>query len=161
MSPYGIKGETPAITKKMEDCVGSITGNNKRTGKPYTKGEKIVICKAAIMKGMDSKGEIIFSEESLREFEEVIRRALNPDMGKTGPTEHVNNFGLVDVFSDHIICENHRACYKVPYEKVGDDVKFDWSSIIEVEREVRWVPVNPSAKAAKRPDNVTYGGRTV
>jgi len=36
--PYGIKGETPEVTKWVENCVGSITGTNKRTGKPYTKG---------------------------------------------------------------------------------------------------------------------------
>ena len=43
--PYGIKNETPEITSWMENCVDSINGTNKRTGKPYKEGEKISICK--------------------------------------------------------------------------------------------------------------------
>ena len=46
--PYG--GTSPAQDKKIEDCVSKISGTNKRTGKPYTKSEKIAICKSRIMK---------------------------------------------------------------------------------------------------------------
>lgn len=47
--PY--PGVSPRLTKKMEDCVSKIRGINKRTGKPYTKGEKIAICHSTIVKG--------------------------------------------------------------------------------------------------------------
>jgi len=46
--PYGIKNETPKQTRWMEHCVSGIQGNNKRTGKPYTEGEKIAICKSQL-----------------------------------------------------------------------------------------------------------------
>jgi hypothetical protein len=45
--PYG--GTTPEQDKKIEDCVSSIRGINKRTGKPYTESDKIAICKSQIM----------------------------------------------------------------------------------------------------------------
>lgn len=48
--PYGtskkLGGDSPANVRYMENCVKSVTGKNKRTGKPYTKGEKIAICKS-------------------------------------------------------------------------------------------------------------------
>ena len=47
MSPYG--GTTPAQDAKIERCVAQIKGTNRRTGKPYTKSEKIAICKAQIL----------------------------------------------------------------------------------------------------------------
>lgn len=53
-------GDTPTSTKWMEDCVTSISGTNKRTGKPYTKGEKIAICKAQY----DKKGSSAFEGEA-------------------------------------------------------------------------------------------------
>ena len=50
--PYGVDkkqgGDSPSNVKFMENCVKSITGKNKRTGKPYTKSEKIAICKQAL-----------------------------------------------------------------------------------------------------------------
>jgi len=48
--PYGITDETKAQTLWMEHCVSGIHGTNKRTGKPYTEGEKIAICKAQMKK---------------------------------------------------------------------------------------------------------------
>jgi hypothetical protein len=47
MCPYG--GTSPEQDKRIEACVSSIHGINKRTGKPYTKSEKIAICKSQIM----------------------------------------------------------------------------------------------------------------
>lgn len=49
--PYN--GETPEETKKIESCVAGITGVNPRTKKPYTKSEKIAICKSSILKKSD------------------------------------------------------------------------------------------------------------
>jgi hypothetical protein len=48
--PYGIPNETKEQTMWMEHCVSDIHGTNKRTGKPYTEGEKIAICKAQMKK---------------------------------------------------------------------------------------------------------------
>jgi hypothetical protein len=52
--PYNIPdkygGDSPKNTQWMEECINAIDGINKRTGKPYTKGEKIAICKAMLMK---------------------------------------------------------------------------------------------------------------
>lgn len=50
--PYGIDEKLGGDSKEndafMESCVARISGNNPRTGKPYTKGEKIAICKTAL-----------------------------------------------------------------------------------------------------------------
>jgi hypothetical protein len=50
--PYGVDkkqgGDSPANVKFMENCVKDIQGTNKRTGKLYTKSEKIAICKQAL-----------------------------------------------------------------------------------------------------------------
>jgi len=50
--PYGVDkkqgGDSPENDAFMERCVNRISGTNKRTGKPYTKGEKIAICKNAL-----------------------------------------------------------------------------------------------------------------
>lgn len=50
--PYGVDkeegGDSPSNTAFMERCVSRITGTNSKTGKPYTKSEKIAICKNAL-----------------------------------------------------------------------------------------------------------------
>jgi hypothetical protein len=50
--PYGIPksrgGDSKENVGKMEKCVNDIHGTNKKTGKSYTKGEKIAICKAQL-----------------------------------------------------------------------------------------------------------------
>jgi len=52
--PYGlpkdIGGDSPANVKWMERCVKDIRGTNSRTDKPYTKQEKIRICKSQLIK---------------------------------------------------------------------------------------------------------------
>ena len=50
--PYG--GSTPEQDTKIESCVSGISGTNKRTGEPYTKSEKIAICKSQVM-GKENK----------------------------------------------------------------------------------------------------------
>jgi hypothetical protein len=74
--PYGLKGgDTPEGTKWMEKCVNSITGTNKRTGKPYTEGERIAICKTQYEK---SKGAefISIDEDILRSIEDLQLRVI-------------------------------------------------------------------------------------
>lgn len=168
MSPYGIKNETKEQTKWMEKCVGSITGTNKRTGKPYTKGEKIAICKVQLKKTGTSEEAI--SEESLREqfydFEEKIREALSPIMVQPSYGPYV-----ADIFDDYVIVEKGSNLYKVPYTMKGDDVSFDWGSAVEVERRTVYEPVVEAEReiVTKVPYTlpkdggriVTYGGRTV
>lgn len=50
--PYGVSkkqgGDSPSNTRFMEKCVKGINGTNPRTGKPWTKGEKIAICKTSL-----------------------------------------------------------------------------------------------------------------
>ncbi len=50
--PYGIDkkigGDSPANVKWVERCVADISGTNPKTSKPYTKSEKIAICKSAL-----------------------------------------------------------------------------------------------------------------
>lgn len=50
--PYGVSkeqgGDSPSNVSFMERCVSHISGKNPRTGKPYTKGEKVAICKTAL-----------------------------------------------------------------------------------------------------------------
>jgi hypothetical protein len=76
MSPYNMKnGDTPKSDAWMEKCVSSITGKNKRTGKPYTEGERIAICKTQYEK---SKGAEFTSidEDILRSIENLELRVV-------------------------------------------------------------------------------------
>ena len=49
--PFGIKGETPEITKKMERCVMKMEKSGAE------KSKAIAICKSAIMKSMGKSDE--------------------------------------------------------------------------------------------------------
>jgi hypothetical protein len=53
----------------MEKCVSKIKGTNKRTGKPYTKGEKIAICKAQLKENR--------SKSELSDFTEIDEAAAS------------------------------------------------------------------------------------
>ena len=168
--PYGIKNETPEQTKWMEKCVGSISGTNKRTGKPYTKGEKIAICKVQLKKSGVSEDAI--SEERMREqfyeFEDKIRDALSPERDMVQPS-----YGpyVADIFDDYVIVEKGSNLYKVPYTMKGDDVSFDWGNAVEVKRRTVYEPVGEAEReiVTKIPYTsprdggrvITYGGRTV
>lgn len=59
--PYNVErslgGDSEENTKFIEHCVSVIKGKNKRTGKPYTKSEKIAICKYSL-KNKKSKAAI-------------------------------------------------------------------------------------------------------
>ena len=153
----------------MEKCVDSIKGTNKRTDKPYTKGEKIAICKVQLKKTGTSEA---YSEESLREqfydFEDKIRDALSPMRDMVQPS-----YGpyVMDVFDDYVIVEKGSDLFKVPYTMKGDDVSFDWGSAIEVKRRTVYEPVEEAerqivTKVPRIPQRdggrvVTFGGRTV
>lgn len=143
--PYGIKNETKEQTKWMEKCVGSIKGTNKRTGKPYTDGDKIAICKVQLKKTGVSEEAI--SEESLREqfydFEDKIRDALSPMRDVVQPS-----YGpyVMDVFDDYVIVEKGSDLFKVPYTMKGDDVLFDWGNAVEVNRTTVYEPVEEAER---------------
>ena len=74
--PYNVDkksgGDSSKNTAFMEKCVGAISGTNKKTGKPYTKGEKIAICKAQLSKQSNSSFEGI--DEDILERIDNIRR---------------------------------------------------------------------------------------
>jgi hypothetical protein len=166
--PYGIKNETPEQTKWMERCVSGIKGTNKRTGKPYTEGDKIAICKAQLKK--TGASEEALSEESLRELENKLDRALSPG-GVERPTSPSPY--LVDVYDDYVIVSKNEKYYKLGYTMEGDDVSFSWESAIEVERKTTYEPVSAEREiVTKVPDVksdnkisggrvITIGGRTV
>ncbi len=167
--PYGIKDETKEQTKFMEGCIGKISGTNNRTDKPYTKGEKIAICKVQLKKKGTSEA---YSEESLREkywdFEDKIREALHPHHDHYYPS-----YGpyVEDVFEDYVIVgvEGGKT-YKLPYTMDGDDVSFDWSEAVEVERKTVYEPVGAEREVVTKVPRVgvkdggrvrTIGGRTI
>jgi hypothetical protein len=79
MSPYGVDkkigGDNEDNVSFMEKCVNSIVGTNKRTGKPYTKGEKIAICKTQLKK---SKSDI----DAMSSLEEIQKQFLNKEINR-------------------------------------------------------------------------------
>lgn len=78
MSPYGVDKKIGGDNKQndtfMEKCVSGITGTNKRTGKPYSKGEKIAICKTSL-KNKKSKS----STDDTVELEFILS-AISPEI---------------------------------------------------------------------------------
>ncbi len=100
--PYGIDkkfgGDNPANVSFMERCVSDIKGTNKRTGKPYTKGEKIAICKTSLKnrKEKNSSLEEVILEESLsaekeeleKKMDECHRRMMKTGKAKTMEEAH-------------------------------------------------------------------------
>lgn len=80
--PYGIDkkigGDSEQNVSWMERCVGKISGTNKRTGKPYTKGEKIAICKSQMKKNKSKSSESVeIDADAATEVEEVIFNFAN------------------------------------------------------------------------------------
>jgi hypothetical protein len=80
--PYNIDkkhgGDNPSNTSWMEKCVGSIKGNNKRTGKPYTKSEKIAICKSQLQKKKSkSEEEVILDMDVVEAVECAMANYAN------------------------------------------------------------------------------------
>ena len=158
--PYGIKNETPEMTKWMENCVDSITGTNSRTGKPYKEGEKIAICKWNLKKhGMkkESSSELSMREE-LWDLEKKIRDAI------VGPSKEVvapsSGPWVADIFDDYVIVESGSKLYKVPYTMEGDAVTVDWAKATVVERKTVYEPAG-SEKKTSTTRIITYGGRTL
>lgn len=92
--PYGVDkklgGDNEENDSWMERCVSGISGKNKRTGQPYTKGEKIAICKAQLKRKKEKAefqpdevieidADIVNNLESFKE--EWMRKVIN--QGKT------------------------------------------------------------------------------
>jgi 3-oxoacyl-ACP reductase-like protein len=153
--PYGMKNETPKQTAWLEKCVGSIGGTNKRTGKPYKKGEKIAICKSQLKK-QGGKAEFD-GDMSIYELEEALRIELNKDFEEDiKPVAYV---GLRDVYDDYVICAKQDTLFKLPYTISDDgDVSFNWEAAQEVVRKVIYEVVAGKVKKSKR---ITQGYRTV
>lgn len=76
--PYGVDkkigGDSPENVSWMEKCVSKVSGTNNRTGKPYTKGEKIAICKAQLAKKKEAGASL--SEDFVLD-PEILDRAYN------------------------------------------------------------------------------------
>lgn len=135
--PYGIKGETPKQTAFMERCVSGISGTNKRTKKAYTKSEKVAICKAQLSKTKESEYDDAVSEDSLRQLEDKLYRALNPSSIDPYPSSPY----IMDVFESYIIVSKGDKNYKVEYSVKGDDVTVNWDTAIEVFRKTTFEEV--------------------
>lgn len=97
--PFGVDkdqgGDNPSNTSFIEKCVNSITGENKRTGKPFTKSEKIAICKAQLKKSkaaLDPRQTLEFSSidgEMMDVTNEFMSRCIQKmiDGGEAQTTE--------------------------------------------------------------------------
>lgn len=77
--PYGVDkkqgGDSPGNVKWMEKCTAKLSGTNKRTGKPYTKSEKIAICKSQLKKkGKASLEDVNIEFDVLAKY--LSRRAV-------------------------------------------------------------------------------------
>jgi|GEM_PF-4165820 len=70
--PKELGGDSPENTAWMERCINAIEGINRRTKKPYTKEEKIAICKAMLMKNKPK--EAAESELNLRINQLIVYR---------------------------------------------------------------------------------------
>ena len=124
--PYGLPvEETPELTKWLEHCVEAIKGTNKRTSNPYTKGEKIAICKMQLKKmgwkvPKESESQLGLREK-LREIENKIYDAIRE---KASPIEVSPSYGpwLDEIFDDYLIVAKDDKVYSAPYTINGDDV---------------------------------------
>lgn len=83
------------MPKAVEDCVKKISGNNKKTGKPYTQSEKWAICQAANKKskaGLDepiSDEDIALAEEHMgKEMDACHQRMMKSGRAKTDAEAH-------------------------------------------------------------------------
>ena len=168
--PYGLptKYNTPKNNAWLERCVSGIKGTNKRTGKPYTDGDKIAICKAQLKKQGWKASEEAISEESLRDLEEKIRRALEPfkrdTVKETAPSSP--NLWITDVFDDYVILAAGDDLFSVPWKELENgDVEFDFAVRVKVQKVVTYEPVvdnenNASAAKSNRRE-AFYGGKKV
>ncbi len=64
--PFG--GTTSAQDTKIDSCISKVSGTNPRTKKPFTKSEKVAICKSQVMR---TKGEKKFCFESNVELKAI------------------------------------------------------------------------------------------
>jgi len=68
---------------KLEDCVNKVTGNNSRTGKPYTKSEKYAICNAQMKKSQEGKEQAEVASIVENELESAKDRLVQQGRVKT------------------------------------------------------------------------------
>ena len=88
-------GDNPTNTKFIEDCVSKITGTNKRTGKPYTKGEKIAICKTAL-KNKKSELELNPDEASVNYITSTLDSLSTKLINSGKATDRQTSYYLID-----------------------------------------------------------------
>lgn len=101
--PYGVDkkigGDNPSNDSFMEKCVNDIKGTNKRTGQPYTKGEKIAICKTSL-KNKKSKSELIeytgIDINAVTEVEDIIGNAIDRLVKSERAKTNTDALALVD-----------------------------------------------------------------
>lgn len=112
--PYGVDkqqgGDSPENVSFMEKCVKGIGGTNKRTGKPYSEGEKIAICKTALKNKKSKSASVEYiNEEELAAEKDKVEQAMeicHQRMMKTGKAKNMDEA--------HQLCQ--KALAKSSYE---------------------------------------------
>lgn len=159
--PYGLPNETPEMTRWVEGCVEGITGTNKRTNKPYTKGEKIAICKTQLKKQGYKTSDGSVSETSLRDIENEIYDALKRDLSYTDYSPVSPSYDipwLVDTYVSYVIIEDKGKFWKVPYT-ADDEISFDWEYKVQVIKKTTYESVSEWVDV--RGGRITRGFRTI
>ncbi|MEK0337317.1 MAG: hypothetical protein QQN41_07780 [Nitrosopumilus sp.] len=96
--PFG--GTTPEQDKRIDSCISQISGTNKRTGKPFTKSEKVAVCKSQVM-GAKS---FFFTNLEFKDIDgdfyiEGVASSINEDLGNDIVTENCLN-QMADIINE-------------------------------------------------------------
>lgn len=163
--PYNLQKEndTKENNTWMEKCVGSVSGENKRTGKPYTKGEKVAICKVQLNKKGTSEAA---NEVGLREIENILYNAIDDET--TAPA-YPSGAYLVDTFDTYVIISKSGDYFKVPYLINLDDkeASFEWDKAKKVLRKETWEEASetsgkiPNITSTETRKIITHGSHTI
>lgn len=88
--PFG--GTSPEQDKKIDSCISQISGVNPRTKKPFTKSEKVAICKSRVMgKSLVFSDFVSVKAEGEEFFIEGVISSTSPDLGNDVVTENALN----------------------------------------------------------------------
>lgn len=147
---------------KMDRCVEDVMGKDSSLDKQAA----IAICYTSIagkekkMKESNPFQELIdfvssrFSaKESISVLESKIYSAFNaqfPSQSMAVPTSL--SYWIAEIFTDYVIVNANSKFYRVPYTKIGDDIKFsdDLQQWQEVQEKKQWIDKAARLKAGAR-----------
>ena len=151
--PYGMLGETPEMTKMMDDCVKGVMDKSKKS-----KGNAIGICKN-VMKKKLSKQKANSSLTIIDDAFEVLDK-LDAAIKANVPGYPY----VVDFFDDFVIVScggmSEDSMYKVNWSQTKEgDISVDWQNAVQVDRKVVYEPaVSHKLTNGRR---ITNGVRTI